>query len=52
VQLGFLLGLWYPSTKWAQYIYQKGFSPLVSTYEADIDKFCMDGRTKVRGCVV
>uniref|UniRef100_A0A383W286 HVA22-like protein n=1 Tax=Tetradesmus obliquus TaxID=3088 RepID=A0A383W286_TETOB len=46
-KLGFLLGLWYPSTKWAQYLYARGFSPLVSSYEADIDKLYMDGRTKL-----
>jgi hypothetical protein len=47
LQLGFILGLWYPSTKWAQSVYAKVFSPLVSSYEADIDKLYMDGRTKV-----
>jgi hypothetical protein len=29
-------------------VYAKVFSPLVSSYEADIDKLYMDGRTKVR----
>jgi hypothetical protein len=47
MQLGFILCLWYPSTKWAQSVYAKVFSPLVSSYEADIDKLYMDGRTKV-----
>ncbi|KAF6257201.1 TB2/DP1, HVA22 family-domain-containing protein [Scenedesmus sp. NREL 46B-D3] len=46
-KLGFLLGLWYPSTKWAQGVYARAFRPLVSSYEADIDKFCMDGKTKL-----
>eukprot|EP00882_Tetradesmus_deserticola_P000971 GHRQ01001052.1.p1 GENE.GHRQ01001052.1~~GHRQ01001052.1.p1 ORF type:complete len:177 (+),score=87.02 GHRQ01001052.1:126-656(+) len=46
-KLGFLLGLWYPSTKWGQVVYAKAFRPLVASYEADIDKLYMDSRTKL-----
>lgn len=45
-KLGFLLALWHPSTKLASAIYGKVLSPLVSTYEADIDKLHMDLKTK------
>ncbi|KAI8472523.1 MAG: TB2/DP1, HVA22 family-domain-containing protein [Monoraphidium minutum] len=45
-KLGFLVALWHPSTKLAAAIYAKALAPLVSSYEADIDRFVSEGRAK------
>ncbi|KAF8061165.1 Reep5 [Scenedesmus sp. PABB004] len=45
-KLGFILALWHPSTQLAASLYAKVLSPLVATYEADIDRFVMDARAK------
>eukprot|EP00878_Enallax_costatus_P000443 GHUV01000534.1.p1 GENE.GHUV01000534.1~~GHUV01000534.1.p1 ORF type:complete len:174 (+),score=32.34 GHUV01000534.1:139-660(+) len=50
-KLAFILCLWYPNIQIAQSIYVKVFSPLLSTYEADIDKAYMDFRTKATDLV-
>lgn len=50
-KLVFITALWYPGTQLAQSIYHKVFSPLLSTYEADIDRFYMDSRTKLTDLV-
>lgn len=46
-KLGFIVALWHPSTHLSQTIYRKMFSPLLNTYEADIDKMVVE--TKTRG---
>lgn len=46
-KLGFLVALWHPSTKLALTIYAKVFSPLLASYEADIDRFVVEARTKL-----
>lgn len=45
-KLAFILALWYPGTKWALHVYTKLFGPLVSTYEADIDRLAAEARTR------
>eukprot|EP00879_Flechtneria_rotunda_P000396 GHRR01000489.1.p1 GENE.GHRR01000489.1~~GHRR01000489.1.p1 ORF type:complete len:172 (+),score=30.07 GHRR01000489.1:196-711(+) len=45
-KLGFLLALWHPSTQLALTLYSKVFSPLVQTYEADIDMLYHDTKAK------
>jgi hypothetical protein len=51
IKLVFICALWHPSTKWALYVYTKLFGPLVSTYEADIDRFVAEGRVKAADMV-
>lgn len=47
-KLGGLLALWHPSTRLASALYAKVFDPLISSYEADIDKFYVDSNTRMR----
>jgi len=45
-KLGFLVALWHPSTRVALTIYNKLFHPLLTSYEADIDKAVVETRTR------
>ncbi len=45
-KLAFLAALWHPASRWSHSIYDKVFNPLISSYEADIDRLYMDARTK------
>jgi hypothetical protein len=46
-KLFFLYTLWAPSFKLAQTVYIKVVSPLLASYEADIDKAMAEGRVKL-----
>jgi hypothetical protein len=45
-KLGFIVALWHPSTRLALAIYTKLFGPLLTSYEADIDKMVVETRTR------
>lgn len=45
-KLFFIYALWAPNFKLAATIYTKAISPLLGSYEADIDRSVLEARTK------
>lgn len=45
-KLGAIVALWHPSTRLALTIYTRVFGPVLSSYEADIDKLLVESKTR------
>ncbi|KAJ8767570.1 hypothetical protein K2173_017914 [Erythroxylum novogranatense] len=46
-KVAFIVYLWYPKTKGADYVYDSVFRPLMAKYETEIDKHLLDMEAKV-----